>query len=370
VVRTAWRTFTMTRTANTPAPADTTGSDLPAEFDLRRLGRQALPIVVLLCVLSLVGLLMPGLGEVRDKLGDAAYGWLAVAVALEALSGMSYVLMFRPVFCRQMTFRSATEISWSELGMGSLVPASGIGGLALGAWVLTRDGMSAERVAERSVAFFLLKSSVNFVAVAILGIIMFLGVGPHESVLLTLLPAGMSIALIAFVLAVPRLGTGRDPGPDAGRVGRALHTARVALISGVAAAIEVARRGDPALIIGAIGYWAFDNAVLWATLQGFDVDVPLTVVLMGYLIGQLGGLLPIPGGIGGIDGGLIGTLIVYGSPAAGTTAAVIAYRVVLFWLPLLVGAVAFVSLRRAVNHPGRPDLCRETTADRGAAART
>ena len=55
---------------------------------------------------------------------------------------------------------------------------------------------------------------------------------------------------------------------------------------------------------------------------------------MGYLIGQLGGLLPLPGGIGGIDGGLFGALVVYGTPAATTAAAVLAYRVILFWLPL------------------------------------
>ncbi len=67
---------------------------------------------------------------------------------------------------------------------------------------------------------------------------------------------------------------------------------------------------------------------------------------MGYLIGQLGGLLPIPGGIGGIDGGLIGTLIVFGAPAAETAAAVLAYRVILFWLPLAVGSLSFISLRR------------------------
>ncbi len=62
---------------------------------------------------------------------------------------------------------------------------------------------------------------------------------------------------------------------------------------------------------------------------------------MGYLIGQLGGLLPIPGGLGGIDGGLIGTLIVYGAPAAATVAAVLAYRAILFWLPLMVGGLGF-----------------------------
>jgi uncharacterized protein (TIRG00374 family) len=92
------------------------------------------------------------------------------------------------------------------------------------------------------------------------------------------------------------------------------------------------------VIVGALGYWAWDNAVLWATFQAFDYSPPITVILMGYLIGQLGGLLPLPGGLGGIDGGLIGTLIVYGTPAAVTVAAVLVYRVILFWLPLLVGA--------------------------------
>ncbi|MEJ7715642.1 MAG: hypothetical protein WKF40_08060 [Thermoleophilaceae bacterium] len=78
---------------------------------------------------------------------------------------------------------------------------------------------------------------------------------------------------------------------------------------------------------------------------------------MGYLIGQLGGLLPIPGGIGGIDGGLIGTLIVYGTPAAGTAAAVLAYRVILFWLPLVAGGIAFAALRRDLPRGGELASC-------------
>jgi uncharacterized protein (TIRG00374 family) len=85
-------------------------------------------------------------------------------------------------------------------------------------------------------------------------------------------------------------------------------------------------------------------------------------VLMGYLIGQLGGLLPIPGGVGGIDGGLIGTLVVYGAPVGATAAAVLLYRVILFWLPLLLGAVAFWSLRKALAEDERHDLCRPAPA--------
>jgi hypothetical protein len=92
-------------------------------------------------------------------------------------------------------------------------------------------------------------------------------------------------------------------------------------------------------------------------LEAVGADVPVSIVLMGYLIGQLGGLLPLPGGVGGIDGGLIGTLIVYGAPAAATVAAVLAYRIILFWLPLVGGAIAFAMLRRALDRADRPDLC-------------
>ena len=331
---------------------------LPAEFETKRLARRFVAVVALVAALVLVALLAPGLGQVRDLLRRADAGWLVLAVLFEALSCVSYVLMFRPVFCRRMSWRTSAEIGWAELGVGSLVPASGAGGLALGAWILSRRGMSADRIARRSVAFFLIKSSVNFVAVAAIGTLMAVGVlGPHRSLLLTALPAALSIALIALVVAMPRLGPGREPGRGAGRTRRAVHAARRALINGTAEAVELVRRHDLQLVVGAIGYWAWDNAVLWATYHAFGVDVPLSIVLMGYLIGQLGGLLPLPGGVGGIDGGLIGTLIVYGAPAAATAAAVLTYRVILFWLPLVGGAIAFASLRRGVDQPDRPDLC-------------
>jgi uncharacterized protein (TIRG00374 family) len=143
---------------------------------------------------------------------------------------------------------------------------------------------------------------------------------------------------------------------------RWIVTAREALGGGVEEAVRLVRSRNVKILAGAIGYWAFDNAVLWATFHAFDASVPLTVVLMGYLIGQLGGLLPLPGGVGGIDGGLIGTLIVYGAPAAPTAAAVLAYRLILFWLPLIGGAIAFAFLRRALDRAERPDLCRPIPA--------
>jgi uncharacterized membrane protein YbhN (UPF0104 family) len=330
---------------------------MPSELSPRRLLRRVAIVVGVLGVLLLVLLLAPGLGEVREKLGDADPAWLALAVVLEALSGASYAIMFRPVFCRRMSTRTNWELAWAELGMGSIVPASGAGGIALGAWVLSRQGMSGGHIARRSVAFLLIKSSVNFVAVAVIGTAMALGVGPDESLLLTALPAAMAVLTIAAVVLVPRLGEGTYPGAGASRVRRGFYHARNALIGGTREAGELLRRRDVAIIAGAFGYWLFDNAVLWATFHAIGYVPPLTVILMGYLIGQIGGLLPLPGGIGGIDGGLIGTFIVYGAPLAATAGAVLAYRVILFWLPLLVGSVCFASLLRGLHQPEREDLC-------------
>src|SRR5919201_1909416 len=105
-------------------------------------------------------------------------------------TGGSYVLMFHAVFCRRMSWRTSAEIGWSELAAGSLVPASGAGGLALGAWILRRGGMPAGKVARRSVAFFLLKGSVNFAAVAVVGGLLAAGVlGPHQPLWRTAVPA-------------------------------------------------------------------------------------------------------------------------------------------------------------------------------------
>jgi uncharacterized membrane protein YbhN (UPF0104 family) len=328
---------------------------LPKELEGRRLRRRVLQVLALLAVVGLVAAFAPGLGELRARLEEARPEWLALAVLLELLSCLSYVVMFKPVFCPRMSWRTSYELGMSELAVGSIVPASGAGGLALGAWALRKGGMPGEEIARRTVAFFVLKSAANFVAVVVVGLAMWLGVGPDRSWALTLLPA----LLAALVLgAVPLIGLLRarqvreQPGWR-----RWVGLVVAALGDGVREAGRILRRRDWRVIGGSLGYWAFDNAVVWACFHAFGESPPLTLVLMGYLLGQLGGLLPLPGGVGGIDGGLIGALVVYGLPAAATAAAVLAYRVILFWLPLLLGAAAFAQLRKGLDDPSRPDLC-------------
>ena len=76
----------------------------------------------------------------------------------------------------------------------------------LGAWILKEGGMPAERIASRSVAFFLIKSSVNFVAVAVLGTVMALGLaGPDLSLWLTALPAAAAVVTALQMIVSRRL---------------------------------------------------------------------------------------------------------------------------------------------------------------------
>ena len=170
-----------------------------------------------------------------------------------------------------------------------------------------------------------------------------------------------SIALIGTSM---RLSRRRNACPTA--IETKIRRPRLHHSSGTTEAKKILRSGNRRVLAGSVGYWAFDNAVLWATFHSVGVSPPLTVVLMGYLIGQLGGLLPIPGGIGGIDGGLIGTLVVYGAPAAGTAAAVLGYRLILFWLPLIVGAMAFGGLRRDMPRGGELASCAPAIAAQSA----
>ena len=242
-----------------------------SEFQSRSLRKRALQAIAALAALIAIFVFAPGLGEVREKLEGADPGWLALAAVLEGLSFLSYIVMFGPIFCTGLGWRRSWQIGGSELAMGSIVPASGAGGLALGAWVLHKGGMDGARIARRSVAFFVIKSGVNFVAVAVLGTVAALGlVGPDLSLWLTALPAALAVLAIAAVALLPSLGPGEEPGPDASGFRRFVAGSRRALIDGTSEAGKILHHRDRKVIAGAIGYWAFDNAVLWATFHAFD----------------------------------------------------------------------------------------------------
>jgi len=320
---------------------------LPDEFSPSRLRRSLLVLAAIVLVVVAGLVLVPGLGSLRENFGGAQPGWLALAAVLELGSCAGYVVAFRGVFCRRMSWRTSTEIGLSELAANSVFSIGGAGGLALGAWILRRGGLAADFIARRTVAFFLLTSLANVSFLAIGGLALAAGLlSGSQGVLLGLIPAVVAALAIALVLATRQLA-----GVLARRSMRArLVAAASAAADGVDEALRLLRARDPAILLGASGYLLFDVAMLGVCFAAFGNDVPLVAVLLvAYIIGQLGSLIPIPGGIGGVDAGLIGTLVLYGVDATDAAVAVIAYRGLLLTIPALLGLPALAVLRRRLR---------------------
>src|SRR6266851_3137791 len=123
-----------------------------------------------------VGLLLgvPGLRSAGERITDANPAWLVAGVVLEILSCLGYVVLFELVF-GMLGRRLTSRLSLAELAVNSVVSVSGLAGIALGAWVLRSEGVSAERIARRSVLIFVLTSAVNVAAVVLIGLPMWLG---------------------------------------------------------------------------------------------------------------------------------------------------------------------------------------------------
>jgi uncharacterized membrane protein YbhN (UPF0104 family) len=341
----------------TPAPA-AAADLLPGR---RRLALRLALVAGVLAALAVAVTSLPGLGEVRERLADASPVWLGLALALQAASCMAFVAAFRGVFCRRLPWRLSYEVGMAAQGTNVLLPSGGAGGLALAAWALRRTGMPAERLARRTVAFYVLTSSVNFVTAAIAGSLLALGIlSGGGSLLWTAGPAGAAIVVIATVLALPRLlGRLRRQEPEpAGRVGRALAAVESSLSSGIADARLLVRTGNPQILAGAIGFMALDVAALGAAFWAIGGLPPVGILLLAYVIGQLGGLVPLPGGVGGADGGLIAAFALYGTPLGTAAAAVLAYRAFQLGLPALLGALAIVRLPAVLQRaPDVGGLC-------------
>jgi uncharacterized membrane protein YbhN (UPF0104 family) len=336
---------------------------LPGRLGVAGLARRVGALALLFAVVALLFAVLPGVGEVRERFAAARPGWLAVMIALELCSCLSYVVAFRGVFCPRLDWRFSYEVGMAEQGTNVLVPAGGIGGLALGAWVLRQGGMAADRIGRRSVSFFLLTSIPNFACAALLGCL--IGAGVLETPGPRLVAATFGVLALAAVLLVAFLPRGlRRVEPDHDRplreerlptrLRRLARRAAGTVGGGVEDAGQLLRERQPYAIVGALGYMGFDVLALAASFEAFGAAPSFGPFVFAYVIGQLGGLVPLPGGIGGIEGGLIGALALYGSPLALVTAAVLAYRVVQLGIPALLGSVAFLQLRRTLSRDEAP----------------
>jgi putative heme transporter len=321
---------------------------LPA-FDLRGFARRAAIPAALAAVIAAVVIAAGGplqaFADAIQRAFDADPRWVVIAAVSELLSFGGYVALLWLVGGRateRLGLRESTQVTLGGAAATRLLPTAGVGGAALTLWALRRTAMGSRRAAQTLMNFLITLYSVFLVGIIAAGTALAIrGEGPRA---VTIVPAAGAAFVLLFHLAL----AARGPRPDA--TGR-FATAANMLGEAVREGLRMVRSGDPR-VLGAVAWWTFDAAVLWAVLHAFGAPPSLAVLALAYFVGQVGNTIPVPGAV---SGGIVGILVAFNVPADLALVSVFAYRAVAIWLPAPIGLVALSSLRRTVARWGRED---------------
>lgn len=315
-------------------------------------------------------LVLPKIVGFDDSLGrihEAVWYWVVIAAAFCALQFGSYVMLFRGVLGgrsdslvrRRLGVKASYQITMAGLAATRIFSAAGAGGIVLTYWALRKAGMPRRRSASRMVAFLVLTYSVYLVSLIVFGILLRTSVLPGEHpVGGTIVPAAVAGALIlvlGLVSLIPgdfeRRLSGVAGEHRGAKLAEKLATGPATLSTGVRTATDyLAHPSRGALAVGgAVGFWAAQIGILWASFEAFGGNVPLAVLVQGFFVGMAANLIPSPaGGVGSVDAGMIGAFVLFGIPSDIVFPAVLTYRVIAFWLPIPPGVIAYFQLRRTV----------------------
>jgi uncharacterized protein (TIRG00374 family) len=337
--------------------------------DRRRIAGLVAAVVLLVIAIYVILPKVVGLENVVSRLDDAKWYWVAIAPAFSALAFLSYAVLFRGVVGgrdddlvrRRLDYRTSLQITLAGFVATSLFSAGGAGGIALTYWALRKAGMSRRRAACRMLAFLVLLYSVYLLALVIFGILLRAGVlhgdNPAGGTIIPAAVGGVGLLFLVAVSFIPEdLQRGirklESRGTRVAKIASAGAKAIGTLASGVrTAAVHLRHPRRSALTLaGALGWWAGNIGILWTCFHAFGVLVPFGVLVMGFFVGMVANLAPSPAaGTGTVDVGLIGAFVLFGVDAETVFPAILTYRLVGFWLPIPVGVLAFVQLRRRIR---------------------
>jgi uncharacterized membrane protein YbhN (UPF0104 family) len=274
--------------------------------------------------------------EVLDQIGHMSPTWLVAAVAFELCSCLSYVIVFR-YFFPEPSRRDSRRVAWIALGSGAVVPGGYISSVAATGLVMRGKGIGMRRVLGRAASLLCLLVGVGFLANGVAGALLFAGVpdGPLD-LSHTGVPIVVSLGVLsgaALIVFLDRRGGERTP--------RAVRAFTVGL-DGAWTAV----RSPSWRLLGAVGYTCFDVAALWAACAATGHHLGFLAVLIACCIGYLTATIPVPAGLGVLDAGLAGALVLYGLPPAASVGAVLVYHAVSIWVPGSGGVIALLSTRR------------------------
>jgi putative heme transporter len=339
-----------------PALGGARGADaVPADFtlpalDLRLLARRAALPAALAAVAALALILAGGpLQAFADALRRALTAdarWVTLAGGVEIASFGGYIALLWLVGGRateRIGLRESVHVTLGGTAATRLLPTAGVGGAALTLWAFRRAGLGGRAAARTLLAFLVLLYAVFLASIAVTGTLIAAGAVDTDAPLaLSAAPAAGAWLAMAAALALA-VAARRPPVAHRTRLGRIVGSGRV-LGEAVGDAIGIVRSADPRAL-GAVAWWAFDAAALWAMLHAFGAPPALGVVVLAYFVGQVANTIPIPGAV---SGGTVGVLLAFGVAPDLALTAVLAYRAVAIWVPAPMGLVALGGLRRTV----------------------
>jgi uncharacterized membrane protein YbhN (UPF0104 family) len=291
---------------------------------------------------AIVGLLSVGVllwvappGQVFDSIVDMNPLWLLAAVALEIGSCLSYVVVFRRFFPEPP--RPVTrQVAWIAMGAGAVLPGGNFSSAAATGWLLRNHGIGARRLAERCGAMLFFLTLFGFASNGVAGAFLLAGIGhgPHD-----LEHSGIPILVSLFVIgsAVAVMVVGRR---YRGRAAKAAHSLAASLEGAWASLSHPQWR-----MLGGAGFLWLDMAALWAACRATGHPLGVLALAVAYFIGYLASMIPMPAGLGVLDSGLAGALVLYGFSPAASVGAVLVYHAISIWIPGLGGLIAWLPTR-------------------------
>lgn len=319
----------------------------------RSLKRVALVLLVLLVVEYLVLPQLAGARQSLHLLGDVNVAYLLAGVALELAAIAAYAKLTHtvlPVGQRPSWF-TVLRIDLSTLAVSHVVPGGSAAGGGLGFRLLTATGVTGT-----DAGFALATQGLG--SAAILNVLLWLGLlvsiplrgfNPlyaTAAVVGALLLGGFALAVLLLTRGEERLAafvcrtSARLPWLDENAVSRSLR--RVADRLRVLGADRrlLARAGG-----WAVANWLLDAASLWVFLFALGHRVGVDGLIVAFGLANVLAAIPLtPGGLGVVEAILTSTLVGFGTPRGIAVLGVITYRLVNFWLPIPVGALAYLSL--------------------------
>lgn len=341
------------------------------------LGRLLTPRTVVFLVLgiaaAILGLyvLLPKIVGVQDainRIGEATWYWIAVGYGFLMVALAAYGALFRgivgagdiPKVSERLTLSNTYKVTLAGFAGTTLFSAAGAGGLVVFYWALRKAGMEARRAACRMVALLVLLYSFYAGSVIVFGILLrthvLPGAAPVGGTIIPPIIAAGLIVLAALIALIPgdferRIGEIPKTGRRA-RVARRLATIPGTVATGVRTAADRLRSPRTAwlAIVGGLLYWGANIGVLWAAFHAFGVHVPLGVVVQGFFVGMAANVIPSPAaGAGPVDAGMIAAFLLFDIPKESVFPAVLTYRLIAFWSPVIPGVIAYFRLRRVIH---------------------